>query len=294
MAFTAYIDESGTHEGSPAVVLAGYVSTADRWEAFDHQWKAALSKYGIEFFHMADFAQGQEQFRGWSENRRRECLKQLHDIICDNAIGSVGYGLSRAAYDAIVCAKADDFMGGPYGLLASLLLIDFSALLRLLGVRTLVAYRFESGADGIGQVATIFGRNLESPGHSEFHRLMSFGTENKRKFTPLQAADILAYELYEQLPRQLGIDPRPRRPFPLPSLARVPHYWGYVNEHNMRTLNRMASIAASLSKEQLDYQQAQMEPIQDSSEITISEFQARWRWYARFMAGEAPAKVRLG
>jgi hypothetical protein len=293
MCFTAYFDESGTHEGSAVVTLAGYLSTAERWEVFDAQWKPSLEKYGIEFFHMADFAQRQGQFRNWPEDKRRECLKELHDIISANAIGSVGYGLSRAAYDAIVCAKADDFMGGPYGLLASTLLIDFSGLLRLLGVRSLVAYRFESGAEGIGQVATIFDRNIASPGHSEFHRVLSFGTEDKRKFTPLQAADILAYELYEQLPRQLGLDPKPPRPFPLPSLARVPHLWGYINERNLATFNKIASIAANLSKEDFDYQQAQSEPARDRCLITISEFQARWRWYVRlFMVGEAPTTAR--
>jgi len=293
MCFTAYFDESGTHKGSAAVALAGYLSTTEGWEAFDHQWKPVLKKYGIEFFHMADFAQRQGQFRGWSEDRRRECLRELHDIICGNAIASVGYGLSRAAYDAIVCAKADDFMGGPYGLLASTLLIDFSGLLRLLGVRSLIAYRFESGAEGIGQVASVFDHNLASPGHSAFHRLLSFGIENKRKFTPLQAADILAYELYKQLPRQLGVDPRPRRLFPLPSLARVPHYWGYVTEHNLRTINRIASIAASLSEDQLDYRQKSFEVARGRCSITVQEFQARWRWCARFMVGEAPTTVRI-
>jgi hypothetical protein len=47
---TAYFDESGTHSGSEAVAVAGYVSTPDRWERFGQEWREALAAYNIEYF----------------------------------------------------------------------------------------------------------------------------------------------------------------------------------------------------------------------------------------------------
>ena len=35
----AYLDESGTHDGSRLTVMAGWVRHADRWREFDRSWR---------------------------------------------------------------------------------------------------------------------------------------------------------------------------------------------------------------------------------------------------------------
>jgi|ERR1700722_14029436 hypothetical protein len=42
MISTAYIDESGTHDGSPMTVMAGYLSSAEGWAAFNAEWGLSL------------------------------------------------------------------------------------------------------------------------------------------------------------------------------------------------------------------------------------------------------------
>jgi hypothetical protein len=56
----AYFDCSGYgHDpGTLSVILAGYVATEDEWKGFAERWNAALSKYGLEYFHMKEFFHG--------------------------------------------------------------------------------------------------------------------------------------------------------------------------------------------------------------------------------------------
>jgi hypothetical protein len=42
VSLTAYLDESGTHDGSRLTVMAGWVGYTDRWRDFDRKWNALL------------------------------------------------------------------------------------------------------------------------------------------------------------------------------------------------------------------------------------------------------------
>src|SRR5260221_10147590 len=52
---TAYGDESGTHDGpdgSPIMMLAGYVATLGQWNRFDVGWRRAIARAGLPgYFH---------------------------------------------------------------------------------------------------------------------------------------------------------------------------------------------------------------------------------------------------
>src|SRR3990172_9008003 len=67
MIFTAYADESGIHQQSGNIVLAGYVSTSPQWNSFETEWKEALAGFGIPAFHMTDFANHVSPYNTWSE-----------------------------------------------------------------------------------------------------------------------------------------------------------------------------------------------------------------------------------
>jgi hypothetical protein len=74
---TAYLDESGTHDGSRLTVMAGWVEYADRWSEFDRRWNALLRRPlpyrgTITHIHGKDLRQGSKQFRGWSVEDRHQ------------------------------------------------------------------------------------------------------------------------------------------------------------------------------------------------------------------------------
>jgi hypothetical protein len=47
MILAAYFDESGKHHGSKVLTVAGYVSTPERWLAFEKEWKVALAELNL-------------------------------------------------------------------------------------------------------------------------------------------------------------------------------------------------------------------------------------------------------
>jgi hypothetical protein len=64
----AYFDESGTHEGSPDICVAGYLFEKGNAIALDAAWQGMLKENSLDFFRMSDRAHKTGPFKGWSEN----------------------------------------------------------------------------------------------------------------------------------------------------------------------------------------------------------------------------------
>jgi hypothetical protein len=288
LTLTAYFDESGTHHGSEAVAVAGYLSTSEGWLAFRAEWEAALANFNIPMFHMTDFALSQQQFKGWPEPKRRECFARLLEIINRNVIGSVGMVIPTRAFEVAFAAGSRAFVGGPYGLAAMQCAMALGQVMRLSGIKASIHYVFESGAEGYGQVAQAFQTLLDDAGSREYFRVRSLAFQNKLETVPLQAADILAYELYKQTPKQLGIDPRAPRHFSLNSLRAMPSDWGYSDTYELAKWSHVISIRAGLSKKVLHRMPPDLASPGATIPISIEEFQKRWKWWHRFN-GRRPA-----
>lgn len=278
---TAYIDESGTHDTSRAFSMAGYIAHSDAWEHFAVEWQKALDDFEIDFFHMAEYESGLGQFEGWSPELKIERLGRLIRIINDHAIASFATAILLTDYNAVITPEADKFMGGPYGLAATLNMMSLSETLNLTGAEGSIRYVYESGAVGAGQVLQVFNENEADPARKADLRLLSIGFENKRQFLPLQAADILAYEHHKHLPRQVGEEVWPRGTRrSLALLREVPHDWGYPERSLIESFSEIATIRAGLKKGELAPRTA-APPAYVGPRIAISakEFQERWRWF---------------
>jgi hypothetical protein len=228
-----YFDESGTHDGSKAISVAGYLSTPEKWLTFEREWKAAKDAYGLEFFHMTDFVARQEEYANWSDAERGERLFSLIAIINRNVIASVGFALPVRDYYRIFSKTAKRYAGGPYGLAAISCFMDAAKAIRAQLPDARIAYVFERGVKGKGQVMKVFDRVCDDFELRETNRLASLTYEDKRDFSPLEAADILAYELYRHLPIQLNEIPGEVRK-PLLALRGCPiNYWKTYGESEM-------------------------------------------------------------
>lgn len=244
MTFTAYFDESGTHDESKSIAVAGYISTAPLWVEFSAQWQLALNDWGLDHFHMTDFAVKAPPYDKWTESERRERLTRLITVINSNVWGSVGVVLPKKIFEGIFTPRVSRICGGACGVAAIACIMDLGELLRELKIGGSIAYVFEAGTRGIGEFARVFGSVLKDPENKEYFRLLSLRFEGKQDFLPLQAADLLAYELYRELPRKAGWEQKSVR-YPLTALAAVPRRWGYYDEGELRKLFEILSIRAA-------------------------------------------------
>jgi hypothetical protein len=248
---TAYFDESGTHAGSPAVSVAGYLSTPEQWIKFEAEWRHALADLGLDTFHMNQFANRAGPYRAWSEPQCRIRLSHLIEIINRNVVASFGVVIPTEPFDRLFSPKAKKHCGGAYGLAATFNFLEVGRILRAIDDvnpwDARVAYVFESGAVGMGQIQKVFQYNKKDPEQEKVLRLLSLRFGDKRNFGPLQAADILAYELYRQLPRQIGLDPRPPRTAILRELAIPQRNWGRIDEEEMKSWSDIIETSADLA-----------------------------------------------
>lgn len=242
MILSGYFDESGTHRGSEAVAVAGYLATPENWLAFEEAWKAALAEYRISYFHMADFCNGAPPYDSWPAGIKAQRFSRLVGIINQHAWLSVGFSISTRRYREIVSAKAKKVGGGIYGLAANCCFMDVADFLRDRHPDAWVRYIFESGARGSGEVLKNFQMHERRTSSKEHYRLLALSFEDKRCFCPLQAADILAYELYRYLPRHLEIDQRtePRRE--LRALQAIPKRWWHLKDEALSTWSRVLEL----------------------------------------------------
>jgi hypothetical protein len=208
LALHGYFDESGTHDSSQAIAVAGYISSAEQWELFSAEWHLALDEWGLDFFHMTDFANRAQKYSSWTDQERRIRFSRLASIIRRHTIASVSIGFLRQSFNLLFDKQTKRFVGGPYGAASAMLFTDVATRMTPLYPSARYAYVFESGGPGHGEVLAAFDANNQDSERREHFKLLSLRFENKRYFAPLQAADILAYEQYKHLPTAAGLESR--------------------------------------------------------------------------------------
>src|SRR2546423_3687736 len=86
--YTAYMDETG-HAGASDqhfCGMAGFLSTADKWQILEGKWKDTLRRFNVDYMHMKEYAPSAGIFKSWKgdESKRKrfygELLSHLREI----------------------------------------------------------------------------------------------------------------------------------------------------------------------------------------------------------------------
>ena len=202
----AYIDDSGWGGPSPIFVLAGYISTIEKWEIFSQEWQAVLDleqPKKLPYLKMNESVQLKKKnssFYGWSEEERDERLKKFVPVINRN----VEHGVATV----IPIAKHQELFKGTFklSLLDRPYFLAFFSIARLI---SRIAYWMKPGA----KVDIIFDTQ-DNEKKSEFlNEFKSFldvaplkekeilnypSWESDTNALPLQAADMLAWHFRRQ------------------------------------------------------------------------------------------------
>lgn len=232
--YTVYFDESGTHPDSDAAVVVDFVSNATKWAAFSEDWRQVLRDAGLEYFRMSLIENRQGPFADWAEDVKRDLLNRLLPIIKRHTFTSVGCVVKREWMDSHLSEFAQEICGDACGLAAL-------SCFRHLGLRMQendgwIDGIMESCASGSGALQLLFEEDSKITEWQEAHRINSMVFAEKREHPPLQAADILAYELYKHGLRKFRQEDRNAR-YPLRELASQRHQWVYLQEQDFIDLD---------------------------------------------------------
>src|SRR4051794_23383288 len=196
----AYFDDSGTHDGSDAVVMAGLFGYPNQSDYLSELWAKQLAnpcpgKDAISRFHMAPCQASDEEFLGWKRIETDYLVDELIEIICKAGVYGFGCGLSRKTYDELVTGDQRRANGSAE---TSCTINCFQSLLRysqeVIGSRE-SAFVFDERPDQKRNIERIYGVYKGVQDNGAEIASVTFG--NSKRILPLQAADLLAWEVYQ-------------------------------------------------------------------------------------------------
>jgi hypothetical protein len=211
MKIWGFFDASGTQKNadnlgrySPAVAVSGYLATPKQWSNFEKEWRIVLGIAGIPHFHMTDFVARKKEYECWERKKRDDVFQALLAVIKRNALYGIGALVLLSDYREVVTT---DFrravVGEPYTFCCTMCLYAASRFAEQIGYNDSIKYVFDHGDEHQREVLAAHTSACNDPEKSAFYRFSvgSLTFDRKDRATPIQAADILAYEMYKEMMR---------------------------------------------------------------------------------------------
>lgn len=206
--FTAYFDDSGTDGNSDIAVAACYISTKRGWDDFVDAWNRARWEEGFpnDSFHMAEFVappdQGHKPWCDWDNKKKTHVYSRLARIINENKRVGIAVAVPKEHWDT-----TPGWMRGHYGKQH----YTFAVRMCMTAIRKWrsrshivvpVRYIFDWAMhkDEKRQEITKILDLLTKPQNQAVADMLGleprgYSFEHKEQFKPLQAADILAWQM---------------------------------------------------------------------------------------------------
>jgi hypothetical protein len=219
--YLSFVDESG-HSADPnrnSLCLAGLIAREDAWKVFDTDWRTACGEESLtEPFHMMHFAARKGQFDGWSEDQRKRLLGKLVAAIIKARAIPIGSVVILRGPDSVpehVQKRNRDahfmaFQPLTYNIAVAASMMDPFG--KGPGPVTMVYSHHPEHSNGSAGTGSLWDALRE---HNPIIALFmqSYISDTPQDCTPLQAADLWAYELGHHFERIRPLAKEPRWPF---------------------------------------------------------------------------------
>ena len=239
--FTAYAGYFDRSESSELTIVGGWLSTTDKWEKFDADWRIALAKAEVPYFHMKEFAPSAGEFASWKgyETKRRNLIQRLVSIIGDYVEVGVCMVVEHVNFEkANSVYELEETMGNPYVICGKLCVERANEWLRVnRGVPFALRYIFEDGDEGKSRLLRALA-NVPSVSFEPSRDL-----PGRVGLRPLQAADFVAWEINKAFRTVGEMQPlhKYRRSF-LALQRAVPHVWDQMTYQNLINLCNLGKV----------------------------------------------------
>jgi hypothetical protein len=213
---TGFVDDSGSGEGidrGNIFVLAGFVSTPERWKDFSDRWKIICDQEPkTPDFHIANDIRlkNRDGSVRWTKDQRDTRIRELVDLIKTHAKFRVDSVLAWPNYDRVVKGRIPPALDNPYFLCFCNVLISVAEYMDKAGIDGTVDWTFDEQGR-VGSQANkwyeFIRANMRPQLQRMFGRKPVFGHD--KNLLPLKAADIYAWQIRRHLDREQpqGIPP---------------------------------------------------------------------------------------
>ena len=212
---TTAFDISNNEPEHKFLIIAGFISYAEMWKDFDREWRTRLKEDDLAFFHMNRFAMSQGIFLGWEKRKERRIrlMGDLLGIIRGNAVRKFGILVQSDAAHSVFPSHPN-YKHKMLQVAVSCIVSAVESWKAREHVPYSPEYVFEEGDPGKGVIEkTISNIVGKLP---RFRAKKDNPAKDVMAFTPLQAADIFAYEVkkvFENDPRSMTPGHRFRVPY---------------------------------------------------------------------------------
>lgn len=232
-----FIDESGTHDGSPCISVGGVIFKKNKAKEFSKKWAFQLRRRGLEYFRMSECTHQQGQFLGKSSDECLDAELSLLKLIYQFAEAGFGLSFSEKDFERTYEGVRDGIewkhlSGEAYSRLIHESLVYAGGWAKRANFQGRLAYFFEAGhrhqnaahrrvEEVVHPSPDLFGIDMEavaremgkifglSESAHQAYRYLSHAFVDKREFAPLQAADLIAWLWRNTAIRQMnGKEPR--------------------------------------------------------------------------------------
>lgn len=214
---SAYFDETGHSRDERQLFngMAGVLAPAGHWGAFEEKWRRTLKDFKIPFFHMKDFASFKGFFEGWSEGKRRRLYGKLLAHMETAYIFPVGVSISMGAFRGFPEEQRRLFID-PYHLGFLAVITQTTVFMNTTGMspEEKAELVFSDQVEFRGKAQELYDEIIRAP----YDTVPMLGTarviksrilpprfRDMREFAALQAADVVAYEVYKEHERLSGV-----------------------------------------------------------------------------------------
>jgi hypothetical protein len=208
--FSVHYDDSGTAPDQSVALAAAYIASPEQWKEFQRNWTDInqVEQFGV--FHMSEFAAKQKGtvFEHWDDNKRERVLKKLCSTITTRVRIGIARAVMKSDYDEVITGDFRDHCGHFHYTFALRQCAGLVGKWReKYSPNSALRYTFDwmTKGEAKSEISSVMDTAVAN---SEAERLttgvtrfMGYSFERKSLIFPLQAADILAWTIYQQMQR---------------------------------------------------------------------------------------------
>src|SRR3984957_13907031 len=239
MELVAYLDDSGTDEANPRLVVPGFAADVVQWSKFNDEVVLLDREFDAPPYHAKIFEKarhGHGPYSRWPDGKRREYLNRFLGIIRRRCFSSFSTSLEKGVYENTIRRHQAlrEYFYSPF---------VFAAVNTIHAVRQWrdtvypgdrLRFVFDKGNKNEGQLRDV-GRVVVEAEHQVED--VAFGDD--AELHPLRAADLLAFELCAE-GRNASNPKYPYSRYGLIKLDEHPHDWVEIGEEVL--LNKIAAL----------------------------------------------------